>query len=78
MAANGSALFRSSHQRCSIKTGVLRNFAKFTGKHLCQRLFLNTAGFIRIQRHKRKILKRILTKLGLIKKDFLINTIDDM
>ena len=22
--------------------GVLRNFAKFTGKHLCQRLFLNT------------------------------------
>ena len=23
------------------KKGVLRNFAKFTGKHLCQRLFLN-------------------------------------
>ena len=32
---------RSSHQRCSIKKGVLRNFAKFTGKHLCQSLFLN-------------------------------------
>ena len=28
------------HQRCSIKKGVLKNFAKFTGKHLCQRLFL--------------------------------------
>ena len=27
---------RSSHQRCSMKKGVLRNFAKFTGKHLCQ------------------------------------------
>ena len=27
---------RSSHQRCSVKKGVLRNFAKFTGKHLCQ------------------------------------------
>ena len=23
--------------------GVLRNFAKFTGKHLCQSLFLNKA-----------------------------------
>ena len=32
---------RSSHPRCSIKTGVLRNFAKFKGKHLCQRLFFN-------------------------------------
>ena len=27
-------------QRCSFKKGVLRNFAKFTGKHLCQSLFL--------------------------------------
>ena len=26
---------RSSHQRCSVKKGVLSNFAKFTGKHLC-------------------------------------------
>ena len=25
---------RSSHQRCSVTKGVLRNFAKFTGKHL--------------------------------------------
>ena len=32
---------RSSHQRCSIIKGVLRNFAKFTGKHLCQSLFFN-------------------------------------
>ena len=30
---------RSSHQRCSIIKGVLRNFRKFTGKHLCQSLF---------------------------------------
>ena len=34
---------RSSHRRCSVKKGVLRNFAKFTGKHLCQRLFFNKA-----------------------------------
>ena len=32
---------RSSHQRCSIKKGVLRDFAKFTGKHLYESLFLN-------------------------------------
>ena len=35
--------FRSSHLRCSVKKGVLRNFAKFTGKHLCQRFFFNKA-----------------------------------
>ena len=27
--------------RCSVKKGIPRNFAKFTGKHLCQRLFFN-------------------------------------
>ena len=31
--------FRSSHQRCSIKIGLLKNFLKFAGKHLCQSLF---------------------------------------
>ena len=34
-------LLRSSHQRFPTKKGVLRNFAKFTGKHLCQCLFFN-------------------------------------
>ena len=34
-------------QGFSVKKGVLRNFAKFTGKHLCRRLFLNkVAGLI--------------------------------
>ena len=32
-------LFSSSHQRCSIIKGVLRNFTKFTKKHLCQSRF---------------------------------------
>ena len=32
---------RSSHRRCSIKIVALKNFAKFTGKHLCQSLFFN-------------------------------------
>ena len=31
---------RSSHRRCSLRKGVLRNFAKFAGKHLFQSLFL--------------------------------------
>ena len=33
-------LYRSSHKRCSIKKGVLKNFAILTGKHLCWSLFL--------------------------------------
>ena len=33
-------MIRSGHRRCSLRKGVLRSFAKFTGKHLCQRLFL--------------------------------------
>ena len=32
---------RSSHQTCFMKRVVLRNFAKFTGKHLCQSPFFN-------------------------------------
>ena len=34
-------IYRSSHQRCSRKKGVLTNLAKFTGKHLRQSLFFN-------------------------------------
>ena len=32
---------RSSHQRCSLRKVILKNFAKFTGKHLYQGLFFN-------------------------------------
>ena len=39
--------FRSSHWRCSAKKGVLKNFAKFTGKHLCESLFFNKVGCLR-------------------------------
>ena len=38
---------RNSHRRCSVKKNVLRNFAKFTGKHLCQSLFLNKVADLR-------------------------------
>ena len=33
------SMVRSSHQTCTMKKVVRRNFAKFTGKHLCQSLF---------------------------------------
>ena len=38
---------RSRHRRCSVRKGVFRNFAKFTGKHLCQSLFLNKVAGLR-------------------------------
>ena len=34
-------------RRCSVKKGVLRNFAKFTGKHLCQSLYFNKVAGLR-------------------------------
>ena len=33
--------FRCSHPDVLCEKGVLRNFAKFTGKHLCQSLFFH-------------------------------------
>ena len=40
--------FRSSHQRCSIEKGVLRNFTKFTGKRRCQSLLFNKVAGLRL------------------------------
>ena len=40
-------IHRSSQMRCSIIKCVLRNFAKFTEKHLCQSLFFNKAAGLR-------------------------------
>ena len=41
------ATCRSSHRRCSVRKGVLRNFTKFAGKHLCQSLFCNKVACLR-------------------------------
>ena len=38
---NQMTYLRSSQQKCSMKKLVLRNFTKFTWKHLCQNLFFN-------------------------------------
>ena len=37
----GNIIDRGSHWRRSARQGVLRNFAKLTGKHLCQSLLFN-------------------------------------
>ena len=43
----GYCAYRSSHWRCSVEKCVLRNFAKFARKHLCQRLFFNKVAGLR-------------------------------
>ena len=42
------AHIRSSHRRCSVRKSVLRNFTKFTGKHMCQSLFFNKVAGLRL------------------------------
>ena len=46
-------VYRNNHRGRSVRKGVLRNFTKITGKHLCQRLWLscfpvNFAKFLRM------------------------------
>ena len=45
--SNSIGGLRSSHRRCSIRKDVLRNFAKFIGKHLCQSPNLNKVAGLR-------------------------------
>ena len=40
-------LFGSSHRKCSVRKNVLRNFTKFTRKHLSQSLFFNKVSGLR-------------------------------
>ena len=35
------SLVKSSYRWCSLKKGAFKNFAKFTGKHLCRSLSFN-------------------------------------
>ena len=42
-------MFRSSRPEEFCKKGLLRNFAKFTGKHLCQSLFDKVTGLRPVQ-----------------------------
>ena len=40
-------MFRSSRPEVFCKKGILKEFAKSTGKHLCQSLFLNKVAGLR-------------------------------
>ena len=42
-----------SRRRCSINKGVLKNFTKFTGKHLRQSLFFNNIAGLRPKYHSK-------------------------
>ena len=46
-------MIRSSRPEVFCKKGVLRNFPKFTGKHLCQSLFNKVAGLFKIRLWRR-------------------------
>ena len=63
-----SCNFRSSHQRCSVKKGFLKDFRKFTGKHL--RIFQN---FTRTPFWKN--ISGWLLKTRLWQRCFLVNTL---
>ena len=55
-----NSFHRSSHKMCSVKEGVLKKFTKFTGKQLCQSLFLNkVAGLLVFNCESCKIFKNI-------------------
>ena len=63
-------IIRSSHRRCPVRTSVLKNFAKFTGKHLFQSLFFNkVAGHLSHQNRSERT-KRFPVKLSKIVKFF--------
>ena len=49
---------RSSHRKCSLRKDVLRNFAKFTRKNLCQSLFI-----IKLQASASNFIKKRLTQV---------------
>ena len=42
-----SQFMKAVARRCSVKKSGLRNFAKFTGKHLCQSFFFNKVADLR-------------------------------
>ena len=48
-------------QRCSLRKGVFRNFAKFTGKHLCQSLLFNKVAGLSLQLSKNTSGRLLLT-----------------
>ena len=70
---------RSSHQGYSVKKGILKNFTKFTEKHLCQSLFFNqVAGLRPATLLKKRLWHRcfLVNFVKFLKAPFLQNTSD--
>ena len=51
----------STHRRCSIGKDALKNFAKLTGKHLCQSLFFSKVAGLGLQLCKKDTLAQVLS-----------------
>ena len=51
----------AASRRCSVKKGVLKNFAKFTGNHLCHSLFLDKVAGQVCNLFKKKTLAQALS-----------------
>ena len=54
-------IYRSSHRRFSIEKGVLKNFTKFTGKHLYPSLFFKKVGGLRPTTLLKKTLAQVFS-----------------
>ena len=60
---------RSTRPEVFCKKGVLKNFAKFTGKHLCRSLFFNKVTGLRSVRSNFEKIRRVLFyQINLMKK----------
>ena len=58
---SGNVKYRSSRTEVFCKKDVLRNFAKFTGKHLCQRLFFNKVAGLACKFIKKESLAQVFS-----------------
>ena len=58
--------------RCSVKKGVLRNFERFTGKHLCPSLFFNNVVTLLKKRLRHRCLPVNFVKF--LRTPFLLNS----
>ena len=56
-----SGLYRRSHRKCTIKKGVLKNLANFTGKHLYWSLFSNKITDVNVAKFLRTLVYRTPT-----------------
>ena len=52
---------RISRPEVFCKKGVLRNFAKFTGKHMCQNLFFIKVAGLSVQLYEKKTLAEVFS-----------------